>query len=219
MGNCLDRALSDEEDIISNTPDDSQSLANSANQLNTTNSQNNQRRHRSHRHHLHGNRSHSSSLSSLAMPISTSQRVLNNSNFIQSFSVPTTNRLAVGTNNMELSSSLQQFNSTTNQQQFYYLTPNVQRTADQLTEEDQIKLLKRMALIQQLPSGSFDDSKKTKECVICMIDFSLNDTIRYLPCMHTFHMGCIDSWLVRSLYCPSCMEPVDAGLLSAFDNE
>lgn len=163
MGNCLDRALSDEEDIISNTPDDSQSLANSANQLNTTNSQNNQRRHRSHRHHLHGNRSHSSSLSSLAMPISTSQRVLNNSNFIQSFSVPTTNRLAAGTNNMELSSSLQQFNSTTNQQQFYYLTPNVQRTADQLTEEDQIKLLKRMALIQQLPSGSFDDSKKTKE--------------------------------------------------------
>jgi E3 ubiquitin-protein ligase RNF11 len=52
-----------------------------------------------------------------------------------------------------------------------------------------------------------------------MIDFEMNDKIKYLPCMHTFHCSCIDSWLVRSLYCPSCMEPVDAGLLSAFDND
>ena len=49
------------------------------------------------------------------------------------------------------------------QQQVYYLTPNVQRTADQLTEEEQIKLLKRMTLIQQLPSGSYDENKKNKE--------------------------------------------------------
>lgn len=99
----------------------------------------------------------------------------------------------------------------------YYLTPNVQRTADQLTEEDQIKLLKRMALIQQLPSGSYDENKKNKECVICMIDFEVGDTIKYLPCMHTFHASCIDDWLVRSLICPSCMEPVDAGLLAAYE--
>lgn len=47
--------------------------------------------------------------------------------------------------------------------QVFYLAPNVQRTADQLTEEEQIKLLKRMALIQQLPVGSYDESKKNKE--------------------------------------------------------
>jgi hypothetical protein len=49
------------------------------------------------------------------------------------------------------------------QQQVFYLTPNTQRTADQLTEEEQIKLLKRMTLIQQLPTGSFDENKKHKE--------------------------------------------------------
>ncbi len=50
-----------------------------------------------------------------------------------------------------------------------------------------------------------------------MIDFEKNDTIKYLPCMHTFHQSCIDTWLLRSLICPSCMEPVDAGLLAAFE--
>ena len=54
-------------------------------------------------------------------------------------------------------------NNQQQQQQVFYLTPNVQRTADQLTEEEQIKLLKRMTLIQQLPAGSYDESKKNKE--------------------------------------------------------
>ena len=55
-------------------------------------------------------------------------------------------------------------------------------------------------------------------CVICMIDFETDDKIKFLPCLHTFHQSCIDTWLLRSLICPSCMEPVDAGLLSAYDN-
>jgi hypothetical protein len=55
------------------------------------------------------------------------------------------------------------------QQPVYYLSPNVQRTADQLTEEEQIKLLKRMTLIQQLPSGLYDESKKNKELVSCVV--------------------------------------------------
>ena len=176
MGNCLDRALSDEEDMIGTSSsssispgDDTQSLINSTNQLSSnSHSTHQQRRHRSHRHHNHhtsSSRSHGG-MSSLAMPIN--QRVHANSTFMQSFSLPAQqNRLIIPTNNTALSSSLQQYANSSQQQQqqqqFYYLTPNVQRTADQLTEEDQIKLLKRMALIQQLPSGSFDDSKKNKE--------------------------------------------------------
>jgi len=174
MGNCLDRALSDEEDMIgssssSSSPgDDTQSLINSTSQLasnsHTTHQQHQQRRRRSHRHHSSNNSSRShGGMSSLAMPIN--QRVQANSTFLQSFSLPAQqNRLTIPINNTGLSSSLQQYanSSQQQQQQFYYLTPNVQRTADQLTEEDQIKLLKRMALIQQLPSGSFDDSKKNK---------------------------------------------------------
>ena len=46
-----------------------------------------------------------------------------------------------------------------------------------------------------------------------MIEFTVGDNVRYLPCMHTYHMECIDDWLMRSFTCPSCMEPVDAALL------
>ena len=53
-------------------------------------------------------------------------------------------------------------------------------------------------------------------CVICMIELEIGDPIRFLPCMHIYHKDCIDDWLLRSFTCPSCMEPVDAALLSTF---
>jgi len=101
--------------------------------------------------------------------------------------------------------------------QLYYPSPNVSRPASQLTEEEQIKIAQRIGLIQHLPTGTFDGCKKNRECVICMIEFNIGDAVRYLPCMHTYHMDCIDDWLMRSFTCPSCMEPVDAALLVAYD--
>lgn len=85
-----------------------------------------------------------------------------------------------------------------------------------MTEEQQLRIAQRMGLIQHLPLGTFDGSKKKKECVICMNDFCIGDSIRFLPCLHTYHRLCIDDWLMRSFTCPSCMEPVDAALISTF---
>lgn len=60
-------------------------------------------------------------------------------------------------------------------------------------------------------------SPRLCRCVICMMDFVYGDPIRFLPCMHIYHMDCIDDWLMRSFTCPSCMEPVDAALLSSYE--
>jgi E3 ubiquitin-protein ligase RNF11 len=125
-------------------------------------------------------------------------------------------------------------------------------SGQQLTEDEQIKIAKRIGLIQHLPIHQFTDdnfnSKKVpSECDICMNDFVvgtytrmthqiilyesltiffsffflniclLGDSIRYLPCMHQYHVQCVDNWLMRSLTCPSCCEPVDAGLLTSFE--
>lgn len=49
------------------------------------------------------------------------------------------------------------------------------------------------------------------------MDFVYGDPIRFLPCMHIYHLDCIDDWLMRSFTCPSCMEPVDAALLSSYE--
>lgn len=49
-----------------------------------------------------------------------------------------------------------------------------------------------------------------------MVEFEIDEEIRKLPCNHVYHLKCIDDWLLRSFTCPSCMEPVDSALLSAF---
>ncbi|CAG2105022.1 unnamed protein product [Medioppia subpectinata] len=101
----------------------------------------------------------------------------------------------------------------------YYPSPNVSRSAAQLTEEEQIKIAQRMGLIQHLPTGVYDGSKKNRECVICMGEFLISEPIRFLPCMHIYHTDCIDDWLMRSFTCPSCLEPVDAALLSTYQTD
>ncbi|XP_057300103.1 RING finger protein 11-like [Hydractinia symbiolongicarpus] len=88
--------------------------------------------------------------------------------------------------------------------------------ASNLSEEQQVRLAQRLGLIQHLPSGTYDGTKKKRECVICMGDFCVGDPIRFLPCMHIYHKECIDDWLLRSFTCPSCMESVDAALISTF---
>ncbi|XP_055382164.1 RING finger protein 11 [Condylostylus longicornis] len=102
-------------------------------------------------------------------------------------------------------------------QPVFYPSPSVSRPASHLTEEEQVKIAKRIGLIQHLPVGTYDGCKKSRECVICMIEFSVGEAVRYLPCLHIYHVSCIDDWLMRSLTCPSCMEPVDAALLTSYD--
>ncbi|XP_076462855.1 RING finger protein 11-like [Babylonia areolata] len=100
----------------------------------------------------------------------------------------------------------------------YHPSPSVSRPASQLTEVEQIQIAQRLGLINHLPMGLYDGtSKKAKECVICMVEFAMGDMLRFLPCMHVYHKDCIDDWLMRSLTCPSCMEPVDAALLSSYE--
>jgi len=98
----------------------------------------------------------------------------------------------------------------------YYPTPNTSCPVTHLTEEEQIKIAKRIGFIQHLPTGLYDGCKKNRECVICMVELCVGDTVRYLPCMHVYHVNCIDDWLNRSFTCPSCLEPVDAALLSSY---
>ncbi|XP_076641864.1 ring finger protein 11 [Halictus rubicundus] len=82
-------------------------------------------------------------------------------------------------------------------------------------EELRVRIEKRLGLIQHLPLREYDGAKK-EECVICMMELLTGEQVRYMPCMHTYHAACIDSWLQRSLTCPSCMEPLDAALISSY---
>lgn len=45
-------------------------------------------------------------------------------------------------------------------------------------------------------------------CVVCCEAIREGDNVRVLPCLHRFHVGCVDQWLVRSRTCPVCKQDI-----------
>jgi len=88
----------------------------------------------------------------------------------------------------------------------YYTSPGVGRPLNELSEDEQINLARKIEFLDQMPSTILDQYDKIQECVICMVDIEIGEAIRYLPCAHLFHKNCVDTWLMRSLSCPTCME-------------
>lgn len=55
---------------------------------------------------------------------------------------------------------------------------------------------------------------KTKEnekekCTICLCEYESNEHVRRLPCMHLFHLQCIDQWLPSNKKCPICRVDIE----------
>lgn len=54
------------------------------------------------------------------------------------------------------------------------------------------------------------DSGVETSCAVCLSDFELGDGLRKLPCGHSFHRACIDTWLKRNKVCPLCLQDIEA---------
>ncbi|KAM5147144.1 E3 ubiquitin-protein ligase RNF6 isoform 1-T2 [Callospermophilus lateralis] len=52
------------------------------------------------------------------------------------------------------------------------------------------------------------DSELGKICSVCISDYVTGNKLRQLPCMHEFHIHCIDRWLSENCTCPICRQPV-----------
>ncbi|GMT14743.1 hypothetical protein PFISCL1PPCAC_28724 [Pristionchus fissidentatus] len=90
---------------------------------------------------------------------------------------------------------------------------NLPNESDQMSQEQSNRV---RSLLAQIPAMGYRAEMGEAECAICMGELDAGERVRYLPCMHLFHVECVDDWLVRSFNCPSCLEPVDSTMLSSF---
>ncbi|XP_041356123.1 uncharacterized protein LOC121373517 [Gigantopelta aegis] len=56
-----------------------------------------------------------------------------------------------------------------------------------------------------------DDPYHMEKCTICLCEFEDGEDVRRLPCMHLFHIECVDQWLSTNKKCPICRVDIQAG--------
>ncbi|NWX47331.1 RNF6 ligase, partial [Steatornis caripensis] len=66
--------------------------------------------------------------------------------------------------------------------------------------------------IDNLSTRSYGDihteNEISKTCSVCINEYVTGNKLRQLPCMHEFHIHCIDRWLSENSTCPICRQPV-----------
>ncbi|KAJ7974551.1 RING-H2 finger protein [Quillaja saponaria] len=50
-----------------------------------------------------------------------------------------------------------------------------------------------------------DKGSRPVDCAVCLENFNMGDKCRLLPmCKHSFHVQCVDTWLLKTPICPIC---------------
>jgi hypothetical protein len=58
------------------------------------------------------------------------------------------------------------------------------------------------------PDADSGYSSSNCTCSICLEQYQEGEHLRMLPCMHAFHMDCVDTWLVVRATCPVCKSSI-----------
>ncbi|ESP01849.1 hypothetical protein LOTGIDRAFT_138976, partial [Lottia gigantea] len=56
-----------------------------------------------------------------------------------------------------------------------------------------------------------ENDDQLEKCTICLSEFEDGEDVRRLPCMHLFHIECVDQWLCTNKKCPICRVDIEAG--------
>ncbi|NXD12719.1 RNF6 ligase, partial [Nothocercus nigrocapillus] len=83
-----------------------------------------------------------------------------------------------------------------------------------LNEDDDDERLRGLTKeqIDNLSTRNYGDvnaeNEISKTCSVCINEYITGNKLRQLPCMHEFHIHCIDRWLSENSTCPICRQPV-----------
>ena len=53
------------------------------------------------------------------------------------------------------------------------------------------------------------NGEEVDKCTICLCEFDDGEDVRRLPCMHLFHVSCVDQWLSLNKRCPICRVDIE----------
>lgn len=62
---------------------------------------------------------------------------------------------------------------------------------------------------KKIPRSGGDSEDNVEKCTICLSEFNDNEDVRRLPCMHLFHVECVDQWLTTNKRCPICRVDIE----------
>ena len=68
------------------------------------------------------------------------------------------------------------------------------------------------------PEDDDEEEEEADKCTICLSEFELEEDVRRLPCMHLFHVECVDQWLSQNKRCPICRSVSKLKLLNCLLN-
>ncbi|XP_060762819.1 RING finger protein 215 [Neoarius graeffei] len=81
---------------------------------------------------------------------------------------------------------------------------------NQLTEQLQLhpkqELLNKLSVIKtrKYRQRKHTELPDTENCAVCLEQYTTNQCLRVLPCLHEFHRDCVDPWLLLQQTCPLC---------------
>lgn len=67
---------------------------------------------------------------------------------------------------------------------------------------------KKLKLAREKRSGKKPveccENSSNDSCAICILDYTIGDKLKTLPCSHQYHKNCVDKWLKLRSNCPMC---------------
>jgi hypothetical protein len=84
---------------------------------------------------------------------------------------------------------------------------------DQLVQLENVKVGVRPQVLASFPVQILTKESaqllKESTCRVCLCSFEADESIMRLPCLHAYHVDCIQTWLASNKTCPQDMIPVD----------
>lgn len=65
-----------------------------------------------------------------------------------------------------------------------------------------------LSVAESIASQLQHDDENFYGCTICLTEYKSDDQVVHLPCIHSYHAICVQSWLKHKNSCPTCRLPV-----------